>query len=71
MRILVATGIFPPQIGGPATYSKLLYDELPKRGIDVEIASFGDYIDKPKLVRHFLYFLELLRKAPDADLVYA
>lgn len=71
MKILVATGIFPPQIGGPATYSKLIYDELPKKGIDVEIASFGDYIEKPKLVRHFLYFLELLRKAPDVDLVYA
>ncbi|MBI5134451.1 MAG: glycosyltransferase family 4 protein [Candidatus Taylorbacteria bacterium] len=71
MRILVATGIFPPQIGGPATYSKLLYDELPKRGIDVEIASFGDHIDKPKLIRHFLYFLELLKKAPDVDLIYA
>jgi glycosyltransferase involved in cell wall biosynthesis len=71
MKILVATGIFPPQIGGPATYSKLLYDELSKRGIDVEIATFGDFIDKPKLVRHFLYFLEVLEKAKHVDLVYA
>ncbi|HVT75321.1 MAG TPA: glycosyltransferase family 4 protein [Candidatus Paceibacterota bacterium] len=71
MRILIATGIFPPQIGGPATYSKLVYDELPKRGVDVEIATFGDYIHKPKLVRHFLYFLELLRKASEADIIYA
>lgn len=71
MKILLATGIFPPQIGGPATYSKLLYDELPKRGIDVEIATFGDYLDKPKIIRHFLYFLELLRKASDVDLIYA
>lgn len=71
MKILLATGIFPPQIGGPATYSKLLYDELPKRGIDVEIATFGDYLDKPKIIRHFLYFLELLRKATDVDVIYA
>lgn len=71
MKILLATGIFPPQIGGPATYSKLLYDELPKRGIDVEIATFGDYLDKPKLIRHFLYFLELIKKAVDVDVVYA
>jgi len=70
MKILIATGIFPPQIGGPATYSKLLYDELPKRGIDVEIATFGDYLDRPKLVRHFLYFLELLKKSADVDLIY-
>lgn len=71
MKILIATGIFPPQIGGPATYSKLLYDELPKRGVDVEVATFGDYIDRPKLVRHFLYFKEVLRKAANADIVYA
>lgn len=71
MKILIATGIFPPQIGGPATYSKLLYDELPKRGIDVEIATFGDYLDKPKIVRHFLYFIELVQKAKDVDVIYA
>ncbi|HEU5114160.1 MAG TPA: glycosyltransferase family 4 protein [Candidatus Paceibacterota bacterium] len=71
MRILVATGIFPPQIGGPATYAKLIYDELPKRGIDVEVASFGDYIEKPKIIRHFLYFLELMRKIGGADAVLA
>ena len=71
MKILIATGIFPPQIGGPATYSKLLYDELPKRGINVEISTFGDYLDRPKIVRHFLYFLELLRKADDVDVIYA
>lgn len=71
MKILLATGIFPPQIGGPATYSKLLYDELPKRGIDVEIATFGDYLDKPKIIRHFLYFRELLKKSAHADIIYA
>ncbi len=70
MKILIATGIYPPQIGGPATYAKLLYDELPKRGIDVEIATFGDYLSKPKIIRHFLYFLELVRKASDVDLIY-
>jgi glycosyltransferase involved in cell wall biosynthesis len=71
MRLLIATGIFPPQIGGPATYSKLLYDELPKRGWDVEVANFGDYMDRPKLVRHVLYFFEVLKKAQSADVVYA
>ncbi len=71
MKLLVATGIFPPQIGGPATYSKLLYDELPKRGIEVEVVSFGDFIDKPKLIRHFLYFREVLRKLSDVDAVLA
>ena len=71
MKILIATGIYPPQIGGPATYAKLLYDELPKYGIDVDISTFSDYIDKPKIVSHFLYFMELVRKAKDTDLIYA
>jgi glycosyltransferase involved in cell wall biosynthesis len=48
-----------------------LYDELPRRGINVEIATFGDYLDKPKVIRHVLYFLELLRKAQDVDMIYA
>lgn len=71
IRVLLATGIFPPQIGGPATYAKLLYDELPKRGIDIEVANFGDFIDKPKVIRHILYFFEVLKKALHADIVYA
>ncbi len=71
MRILLATGIFPPQIGGPATYSKLIYDELPKHGIDVDVVNFGDFIEKPRFVRHFLYFLELLKRGKDSDMIYA
>lgn len=71
MKILVATGIYPPQIGGPATYSKLIYDELPKRGIEVEVASFGEFIDRPWGIRHVLYFKSLLEKSTQVDLVYA
>lgn len=71
MRILVATGIYPPQIGGPATYSKLLYDELPKRGLQVDIVNFGDFISKPKIIRHILFFIELLKKGQNVDVVYA
>ena len=71
MRILIATGIYPPQIGGPATYSKLLYDELPKRGISVEVASFGEFLSYPWGLRHVLYFFSILTKATDADIVYA
>ncbi|MFA6095681.1 MAG: hypothetical protein WC767_02460 [Candidatus Paceibacterota bacterium] len=71
MRILIATGIYFPQIGGPATYSKLLYDELPKRGFEVEVANFGDHIDKPWGVRHLAYLFSLFGKAADADIIYA
>jgi len=71
MKILIATGIYPPDIGGPATYSKLLFDELPKHGIAVEVLSFGEVRHLPKLIRHFVFFLKALRKGVKADLIFA
>lgn len=41
MRILIATGIFPPDIGGPATYSQMIAGEFLKRGHDVRVITFG------------------------------
>lgn len=71
MRILIATGLYPPDIGGPATYSKLLFDELPKRGIDVRIVSFGTVRMFPKGIRHLVYLLKLLFHGKNADVLYA
>ncbi len=70
-KILIATGIFPPDIGGPATYSKLLLEELPKRGLAVEVASFGAVRHLPKIIRHFVYFLKILRRGFFVDVVFA
>lgn len=70
MRILIATGIYPPKIGGPATYSKLLFDELPKRGIDVEVLSFDEVIKYPKLIRHFIYFFKVLSRSRGCEIIY-
>ena len=71
MKILIATGLYPPQIGGPATYSKLLKDELPKHGIDTEILPFREVRKWPKIVRHFIYFLKVLQKGRNVDVVFA
>ncbi|NOY35824.1 MAG: glycosyltransferase family 4 protein, partial [bacterium] len=71
MRILICTGIYPPDIGGPATYSKLLFDELSKRGVEVEVLSFGDVRRLPKIIRHLVYFLKTLKRARGADIVFA
>lgn len=71
MKILIATGIYPPDIGGPATYSKILKDELSKHGIGVEILSFGEVRHLPKIIRHFVYFLKCLRRGSRADLIFA
>ncbi len=41
MRILLATGIFPPDIGGPALYSEQLSKEFSKNGIEVIVITYG------------------------------
>ncbi len=70
-KILIATGIFPPDIGGPATYSKLLLDELPKRGIEVRVLSFGSVRHLPKVIRHFIYFCKALAAGAGTDVIFA
>lgn len=42
MRIAIVTGIFPPDIGGPATYAPLIASVLERRGHQVEIATTAD-----------------------------
>ncbi len=39
-KILIATPIFPPTIGGPATYSKILAEELSERGWEVAVVAY-------------------------------
>ncbi len=41
MRILICTGIYPPDIGGPATYSNLIFEELKKRGHRVDVLTYS------------------------------
>lgn len=38
--ILIATGIFPPEIGGPALYSQKLAEEFSHRGIEIKIITY-------------------------------
>ncbi|MEK7581926.1 MAG: glycosyltransferase family 4 protein [Patescibacteria group bacterium] len=71
MKITIATGIYPPDIGGPATYSKTLFDELPKRGIETEVVSFGEVRHLPKGISHISYFFKLLRRVSNSDLIFA
>jgi len=74
MKLVIATGIYPPDIGGPATYSSLLAKEFPKRGFDVKIVTYGPAgISRkiPKGLRHLIYFLVCLFKALNSDIVFA
>lgn len=71
MRILIATGVYPPDIGGPATYSKLLHDELPKRGYEIKILSFGEVRNLPKIIRHIVYFFKVLKKSRGCKAIFS
>ncbi|MBI4119955.1 MAG: glycosyltransferase family 4 protein [Parcubacteria group bacterium] len=70
-RILLATGIYPPEIGGPATYAVLLEKELPKRGIGVSVLPFRAVRNWPKGLRHLLYFIKATRLCRGHDLILA
>jgi glycosyltransferase involved in cell wall biosynthesis/putative flippase GtrA len=41
-RLLITTGIFPPDIGGPATYVKILSEELLKHGFKVTVLTYAN-----------------------------
>src|SRR3989344_1553976 len=70
MKILICTGIYYPDIGGPATYSKLLFDELPKKGVFVEVLSFGEVRRLPKIIRHYAYYKRVKKIARNFDVIY-
>ncbi len=71
MKILIATGLYPPDIGGPATYALLLEEELPKRGFEIVVVPFNCVRHYPKVVRHFVYMYKLWCESKRADVVYA
>lgn len=71
MRVLIATGIYPPEIGGPATYSRILEAELPKRGIEVSVLPFRMVRKFPKIIRHIVYAFLILKEGRRADIIYA
>jgi len=51
VKILICTGIFPPDVGGPATYSKILAEELVKHGHAVKVITYAGRIYPPSLER--------------------
>lgn len=71
MKIVIATGLYPPDIGGPATYTKFLERHLPPHGIDFSVVSFRDVRRYPRIIRHVFFFLTLLKEGRRADILYA
>ncbi len=71
MRLLIATGLYPPEIGGPATYAKELVDGLPERGVEITLLKYSDVRPLPRLLRHYAYYRKVYKALQNADMVLA
>ena len=69
MKILIASGIYPPDIGGPAQYARNLFEVWKKQGHEVKVAAYRWERAFPPIVKHLLYFLKIIRKGWNADLI--
>lgn len=70
-NILIATGLYPPDIGGPATYVRMLEEELPTKNIGCTIVPFTHIRHLPKVIRHVVYTWKLIKQVRSADAIYA
>ena len=71
MKILICTGIYPPDIGGPAEYAKNILEELVLRGNTVKVISYDKEKKMPIGIRHIFYFFRILPNMISADFVIA
>jgi glycosyltransferase involved in cell wall biosynthesis len=84
MKIVLATGIYPPDIGGPATYSRALATGLVMDGTEVVVVTYGEGKEEEEgwkvvrvplgmcpFCRWWRYAKALKKHAADADIVEA
>jgi glycosyltransferase involved in cell wall biosynthesis len=45
MKLLIATGLYPPDIGGPATMIEALAEALQERGFEIRIVTYADCLE--------------------------
>ncbi|MBV9159682.1 MAG: glycosyltransferase family 4 protein [Candidatus Kaiserbacteria bacterium] len=86
MRILIVSGIFEPDIGGPATYAPRLAAKLTELGHDVQLVTYSDkpqydadaryrfklerVLRRGKIANRIKMFFAVRRAARQCDIVY-
>ncbi len=87
MKILITTGIFPPDIGGPASYGMTLARKLSER-FSVSVITYSSKRklpeDKnqpfkiikvakwmPRFLRHFVFLMKTLSASKNADVIFS
>ena len=71
LRITIATGIYPPDIGGPATFAVAVERAWQDAGHDVRVLSFTRFRALPTGIRHLLYMFHLFRIAKGSHVILA
>lgn len=71
MHVVIATGLYPPEIGGPATFSAFFERELRARGIPCVVIPFSSVRFLPKILRHGAYAFVVLRALRRDSIVFA
>jgi glycosyltransferase involved in cell wall biosynthesis len=71
MKVLLAAGLYPPDIGGPARYAEMIATRLPAEGIEVTVVPYREVRTVPKIFRHLAYTWRLWRASRGVSLVYA
>lgn len=84
-KILLATGIFYPDVGGPAIHVRKIAEALVEKGFEVTVIAYGDTAGKDEfgfkvirisrrhhsLVRWLLFTVAVLRESAGSGILYA
>ena len=71
MHVVIATGLYPPEIGGPATFSVFLEKGLKEKHIGCTVVPFSSVRHFPKVIRHIAYFFKVVRAIRRDSIVLA
>ncbi|MFA7216933.1 MAG: hypothetical protein WC095_03050 [Candidatus Paceibacterota bacterium] len=69
-NIFIATGIYPPEIGGQAEYAKNLKEVWEKDGYTVSVGVFSKYSNIPSGIRHIIYTFYILPEILRTDYIF-
>lgn len=81
-KILIATGIYPPDIGGPATILKALINSLEKNNFAVKLITYSDVgkladdgdkifrINRKRFLNQISYFYKMIKLTGWAEVIY-
>ncbi len=67
----MATGLYPPESGGPATHTRMMEEFLPEENIAVSVLPFSTVRHLPHVVRHVVYFFLCIKHSIGVDVVFA